>query len=284
MANAGRVAIVPKGDWNANVEYERLNAVAYNNTLYLAKKAVPIGTMPTDTEYYMKCIVGGAGAIATTEDAGIVKAGEDINVDDTGEMSLKTDFTVQEELAELTGDEDRKTLFGKVAKVITDFIAHKTLKATASVLGHVKISNSAAITTEGEYALDAVEKNASVDGTLAYQIAQQNDNLIVTSISITKNSNMSAGNLILKKQGNLYNFSGTFVLTTALTSGTVELGTIDDSALFPPSNIMATAYRLDSGSQYCRISCNTEGKILVTYLGITIPQGTWFYFNDMRIL
>lgn len=177
MANAGRVAIVPKGDWNANVEYKRLDAVAYNNTLYIAKKAVPIGTMPTETEYYMKCIVGGAGAIATTEDAGIVKAGEDIGVDENGEMSLKTDFTEQTELSELTVDDNRKTLFGKVAKVITDFIAHKTLKATASVLGHVKISNSAAITTEGEYALDAVEKNASVDGTLAYQIAQQNNNL-----------------------------------------------------------------------------------------------------------
>ena len=95
---------------------------------------------------------------------------------------------------------------------------------------------------------------------------------------------MSAGNLILKKQGNLYNFSGTFVLTAALTSGTVELGTVDDSALIPPNNIMATAYRLDSGSQYCRISCNTEGKIYVTYLGITVPQGTWFYFNDCRML
>lgn len=208
MAVAGRVAIVPKGDWSAAVEYKRLDAVAYNNTLYIAKKAVPAGTLPTDTEYWMKCVVGGAGSIATTEDAGIVKpdgdtitvdedgtihgaavnvattkeagivkAGDDINVDAAGEMSLKTDFTVQEELAELTGDEDRKTLFGKVAKLITDFIAHKALKATASVLGHVKISNSASITTEGEYALDAVEKNASVDGTLAYQIAQQNNNL-----------------------------------------------------------------------------------------------------------
>lgn len=73
------------------------------------------------------------------------------------------------------------------------------------------------------------------------------------------------------------------MLTAALTSGTVELGTIDDSALIPQSNIMATAYRLDSGSQYCRISCNTEGKIYVTYLGITVPQGTWFYFNDCRM-
>ena len=118
MANAGRVAIVPKGDWSAAAEYKRLDAVAYNNTLYIAKKAVPAGTLPTDIEYWMKCVVGGAGSIATTEDAGTVKAGDDIGVDSTGEMILKTDFTAQEELAELTGTEDRKTFFGKIAKAV----------------------------------------------------------------------------------------------------------------------------------------------------------------------
>lgn len=38
MAIAGRVAIVPKGDWSANATYKRLDAVTYNNTLYFAKK------------------------------------------------------------------------------------------------------------------------------------------------------------------------------------------------------------------------------------------------------
>ena len=177
MANAGRVAIVPKGDWNAAAEYKRLDAVAYNNTLYIAKKAVPAGTLPTDTEYWMKCVVGSAGSIATTEDAGTVKAGDDIGVDSTGEMILKTDFTTQEELAEMTGDEDRKTFFGKIAKAISDFVAHKTLKATASEAGHVKLNNSSAITTAGEYALDVVEKNASIPGTMANQIAHLNTDL-----------------------------------------------------------------------------------------------------------
>lgn len=37
MAIAGRVAIVPKGDWSANATYKRLDAVTYNNTLYFAK-------------------------------------------------------------------------------------------------------------------------------------------------------------------------------------------------------------------------------------------------------
>lgn len=54
---------------------------------------------------------------------------------------------------------------------------HYTQKAAYGILGHVKLSNSAAITTTGEYALDAVEKNASVEGTLANLIQQTNSNL-----------------------------------------------------------------------------------------------------------
>lgn len=38
MAIAGRVAIVPKGDWSADATYKRLDAVTYNNTLYFAKR------------------------------------------------------------------------------------------------------------------------------------------------------------------------------------------------------------------------------------------------------
>lgn len=54
---------------------------------------------------------------------------------------------------------------------------HFTQKSTQSILGHVKLSNSAAVTIAGEYALDAVEKNASVEGTLANMISQANSNL-----------------------------------------------------------------------------------------------------------
>lgn len=177
MANAGRVAIVPKGDWSAAVEYKRLDAVAYNNTLYVAKKAVPAGTVTTNTEYWMKCVVGGAGAIATEADAGIVKAGEDIGVDSTGEMSLKTDFTEQTDLAVLTGNEDRQTLFGKIAKAVSSLISHISLSATADKAGHVKLSNSSAVTDSTGLALPATEKNASLNGTMANQIAALNKSL-----------------------------------------------------------------------------------------------------------
>lgn len=94
MAIAGRVAIVPKGDWSADATYKRLDAVTYNNTLYFAKKEVPAGTATSNTEYWSKSIVGGASAIATTEDAGVVKPdGKSMSVDESGTLSINLDGT-----------------------------------------------------------------------------------------------------------------------------------------------------------------------------------------------
>lgn len=203
MANAGRVAIVPKGDWSAAVEYKRLDAVAYNNTLYVAKKAVPAGTVTTSTEYWMKCVVGGAGAIATEADAGIVKAGEDIGVDSTGEMSLKTDFTEQTDLAVLTGNEDRQTFFGKIAKAVSSLISHISLSATADKAGHVKLSNSSAVTDSTGLALPATEKNAALDGTLANKIDALNKSLGVESIEVSCNTDVALNVSASKASGRM---------------------------------------------------------------------------------
>lgn len=52
MANAGRVAIVPKGDYSSSTAYKRLDLVRYNDKAYVAKKA-NTGIAPTNTEYWM---------------------------------------------------------------------------------------------------------------------------------------------------------------------------------------------------------------------------------------
>lgn len=93
MAIAGRVAIVPKGDWSANATYKRLDAVTYNNTLYFAKKDVPAGTVTSNTEYWSKSIVGGAGAIATKEDAGNVKPADGLSIAEDGTLKVSIDGT-----------------------------------------------------------------------------------------------------------------------------------------------------------------------------------------------
>ena len=55
---------------------------------------------------------------------------------------------------------------------------HTSAKASASVLGNVKLTDSAAVTDSTGLALPATEKNASVKGTLANQISVLNTDLI----------------------------------------------------------------------------------------------------------
>ena len=161
MAIAGRVAIVPKGDWSADSTYKRLDAVTYNNTLYFAKKDVPAGTATSNTEYWSKSIVGGAGAIATTEDAGIVKPdGKSMSVDESGTLSINLDGTT------ITLDEAKNVI--KLADTLKDKIG--------SALQPESIVNNQTTTVEG-FALDARQANPNIDGTLAKQVADLNGSL-----------------------------------------------------------------------------------------------------------
>ena len=45
----GHVAIVPKGIWNADTQYEVCHLVEYDGSSYVAKAQPPVGTLPTDT-------------------------------------------------------------------------------------------------------------------------------------------------------------------------------------------------------------------------------------------
>lgn len=161
MAVAGRVAIVPKGEWSADVTYKRLDAVTYNNTLYFAKKDVPTGTATSNTEYWSKSIVGGVGAIATTEDAGVVKPdGKSMSVDESGTLSINLDGTT------ITLDEAKNVI--KLADALKEKIG--------SALQPESIVNNQ-VTTEAGFALDARQANPSIDGTLAKQISDLNGSL-----------------------------------------------------------------------------------------------------------
>lgn len=161
MAVAGRVAIVPKGEWSADVTYKRLDAVTYNNTLYFAKKEVPAGTATSNTEYWSKSIVGGVGAIAKPEEAGIVKPdGKSMSVDESGTLSINLDGTT------ITLDEAKNVI--KLADTLKEKIG--------SALQPESIVNNQVTTVEG-FALDARQANPSIDGTLAKQISDLNGSL-----------------------------------------------------------------------------------------------------------
>ncbi len=54
--NLGRVGMVMKGTYNSASTYETLDAVTYNNGLYVAKQNVPAGTTPVNTSYWQPAI------------------------------------------------------------------------------------------------------------------------------------------------------------------------------------------------------------------------------------
>ena len=50
--DVGRVSFIMKGAWNLATNYEKLDAVSYNGSLYIAKQNVPGGTAITNTTYW----------------------------------------------------------------------------------------------------------------------------------------------------------------------------------------------------------------------------------------
>ena len=163
MAIAGRVAIVPKGDWSANATYKRLDAVTYNNTLYFAKKDVPAGTATSNTEYWSKSIVGGVGAIATKEDAGVVKPdGKSMSVDESGTLSINLDGTT------ITLDEAKNVI--KLADTLKDKI--NGAFPAANLINNLT-------TTEAGFGLDARQgkvlddKITEINGSLKSKILRE---------------------------------------------------------------------------------------------------------------
>lgn len=160
MAIAGRVAIVPKGDWSADVTYKRLDAVTYNNTLYFAKKEVPAGTATSNTEYWSKSIVGGVGVIATAKEAGIVKPADGLTVAEDGTLKVNIDGTT------LTMDQVNNVI--KLADTLKD--------AINGAFPAANVANNQITTVEG-FALDARQANPNLDGTLAKQLSDLNGSL-----------------------------------------------------------------------------------------------------------
>lgn len=143
MADLGKIGITPGGEYNSETTYEPMTIVTYGDGAYMSIVRTQ-GHDPTDTDCWM-CLV----------------------------QNVTVPFTQAAELENIESGEPTSTIFGKLAKAISTLMDHIKATASSTIAGHVKLSNSSAITEAGQYALDAVEKNASVEGSLANQIKKQ---------------------------------------------------------------------------------------------------------------
>ena len=89
MTNAGRILIIPRGDWSNLTSYDMLDLVTYNDMAYIARQA-SVGVNPRDdtSKTYWQPF-GTVVDIATTSVAGIVKPdGTTIAIEADGTISV----------------------------------------------------------------------------------------------------------------------------------------------------------------------------------------------------
>lgn len=198
MAVAGRVAIVPKGEWNAQTAYKRLDAVTHNNTLYFAKKDVSAGTATTNTEYWSKSISGSVVNVATDTEDGLMpkedkKKLDGIDGDVAAKLGESKDGSLTYNGTEIkpsveTGQglsigEDGKLQVNIDGTTLTMDEVHNVIKLADTLKNAINGAFPAAnvvnnqITTAEGYALDARQANPNIDGSLAKQISDLNGSL-----------------------------------------------------------------------------------------------------------
>ena len=79
--DVGRVSFVMKGAWNLATAYEKLDAVTYDGSLYIAKQDVPGGTAITNTTYWQLAVEKGDQGETGNGIASITLTGTAGNVD-----------------------------------------------------------------------------------------------------------------------------------------------------------------------------------------------------------
>ncbi len=183
-------------------------------------------------------------------------------------------YTVASTLTELESGEKLSIAFGKIAKAISTLISHISTKATASVLGHVKLSDSSAVTDSTGLALAATEKNASIAGTLAYQIINK------TAI---KNGNYQAviqgdGNLVIYNTAegtSIWDSTGQKAVLSALIARVTILETVSDGAISKYTDAVTIV------SQTIRKQGNmVTFDAIITYSGSTLNDKTVLYISQ----
>lgn len=117
------------------------------------------------------CTKGGKSSVAEWVYTGCIKGPIGPEGSDGQSGTADTTFEIAENVTNLESGEPFKTMLGKIAKAIGTLIDHISKKASTSEVGHVKLSDSSAVTDSVGLALPATEKNASIKGTLANQIS-----------------------------------------------------------------------------------------------------------------
>jgi len=225
MINAGRILIIPKGEWTNLESYEMLDLVTRGDIAYIARQA-SVGVDPaTDTQLTYWQPFGTAAKIATTSVPGIVMPdGTTITIDETGLITadlgvsdlnnvtissiangqiLQYNSTTQKFENKSLGTAAARNATSAITSGSTDLIesgAVSSLKQTlettlSSKLGTSDIANNLTTTTAGKV-LDATQGKALNDSiTNKHKITRKT----VNTSSWTADTSSQSGTTLYKK-------------------------------------------------------------------------------------
>lgn len=140
----GTIGMLPLEEYNPDKQYEILNLVSFDGSSYVVHTKPPIGTLPTNLDYWQVSALGTSKATAnsvgtvkpdgtTTEVSvdgslsaktatqntpGVVKGSNGIKVETDGRIDVNTLFEQATELANIIAGEAIASVFGKIAKSI----------------------------------------------------------------------------------------------------------------------------------------------------------------------
>ena len=217
MVNAGRILIMPQGDWNALTTYDMLDLVAYNGVAYLARQT-SIGQNPsTDTSMTYWQPFGSASSIATTTSPGLVMPdGETIEIDGTGLINVNIDNNT------LVYD----SVNGYLKAVVSSALSNLTdVNIASATNGQALIYNSSSSKWENATLYGSSIAMSSLDATAVSTAIGNVDTKVgdLTNLTTTaKTSAVAAINELDGDIGNVTKVTSKSVATTGWTSDTTS--------------------------------------------------------------
>lgn len=225
MEPAGRVLPLFRGEYSDSIVYENPDMVLYENSSYVAKQ-ITIGNPPpknaSSNDYWQMIAKGIIDADISESTVEFTEASERSNIKN-GEKTNIIMGKIMKFFADLkdvafsgsyvdlsnkptipASAKNGKLTIQKNGIEVQTFTANQSTNAVANILVPT-ISNSAAVTQTGQMALDAVEKNAAVPGTLAHQVQQVNSNINKYYISEVKNPENTGFQTLLEYVMSLHN-------------------------------------------------------------------------------
>ena len=210
MAIAGKVAITLKGDWNNTTTYEKLDAVTYNNGLYIAKET-STGVTPVNGDTWMlsvqsvdaiefEKIIDGTTVVGKATNA---NTADTLNVGTADLENIKTTFTETTTRENINSKETLGTLFGKIKKWFADL---KTVafsgsyndlsdKPTIPSVGNGTITITQAGETKGSFTTNQTGNTtiALTDDNTTYSTATQSANGLMSASDKSKLDGIATG-------------------------------------------------------------------------------------------